>query len=123
MTLASKIHIQEDTMPKTSKSHLLPLRPDKTIEWLNKSRDEWKDKTLTSKASLKVAMQAQKRARISRDEWKAHCEKLKAEQARSKLKIRGKDKEISELEATIAQLKQENEELKKKFLLNQKILG
>ena len=108
-------------MSKPSKSRTLPLRPDKTIDWLNKSRDEWKDKTLASKASLKVAKQAQKRARVSREQWKAHCEKLRAEEAQSELKIRKREKEISELEATIAQLRQENDELKKKFLLGRRI--
>jgi hypothetical protein len=108
-------------MSKPSKSRTLPLRPDKTIDWLNKSRDEWKDKTLASKASLKVAKQAQKRARVSREQWKAQCEKLRAEEAQSELKIRKREKEISELEATIAQLRQENDELKKKFLLGRRI--
>ena len=47
-----------------------PARPDKTIDWLNKSRDDWKGKTQVTKAELKVAKQAQKRARQSRQEWK-----------------------------------------------------
>lgn len=64
-------------MAKTSESKTLPLRPDKTIDWLNKSRNDWRDKTQNSKASLKVAKQAQKRARASREQWKEHYERIK----------------------------------------------
>lgn len=53
-----------------------PARPDKTIDWLNKSRDHWKGKTQMTKAELKVAKQAQKRARQSRQEWKAECQRF-----------------------------------------------
>ena len=54
-------------MAKTSEeSKHFPARPDKTIDWLNKSRDDWKGKTQMTKAELKVAKQAQKRARQSR---------------------------------------------------------
>jgi chromosome segregation ATPase len=106
-------------MPKTYKSSL-PLRPDKTIDWLNKSRDEWKEKTFASKAELKVAKQAQKRAIASRKQWKGHCKGLKEEQAQKEKDLKKKEKEIAELEAKIIQLKQENEELKKKFSLVRK---
>ncbi len=90
-----------------------PARPDKTIDWLNKSRDDWKSKTQTSKAELKVAKQAQKRARTSREQWKEHCEQLKADQAQGKIDIAKKDAEIGRLEAKVAQLVQEKEDLKK----------
>ena len=53
-----------------------PARPDKTIDWLNKSRDDWKGKTQETKAELKVAKQAQRRARQSRQEWKEECRQL-----------------------------------------------
>lgn len=102
-------------MTKTSESKNFPRRPDKTIDWLNKSRDDWRDKTQNSKAALKVAKQAQKRARISREQWKEHCERLKADQAIGKMELMRKNAEIARLETTIGRLKQENENLKKKL--------
>lgn len=47
-------------MTQVSKEKNFPTRPDKTIDWLNKSRDDWKGKTQATKAELKVAKQAQK---------------------------------------------------------------
>jgi hypothetical protein len=79
-------------------------RPDKTIDWLNKSRDDWKGKTQTTKAELKVAKQAQKRARQSRQEWKAQCRQLERQQA-----------------ALLAEKSEEILNLRKKYLLRQMI--
>jgi hypothetical protein len=109
-------------MPRTSKCSL-PLRPDKTIDWLNKSRDEWKGKTLTSKAALKVAKQSQKRALASRSQWKKRCMELKEEQTHQEEQLKRREGEIAELEAKIIQLKQENEELKKKSSSVQRTQG
>lgn len=102
-------------MAQTSKkSKNLPARPDKTIHWLNKSRDDWKDKTQTIKAKLKVAKQAQKRARQSRREWKAECQRL--EQERTRL-LEAKNEEIANLTTKVQELEHENVDLKKKYLL------
>jgi chromosome segregation ATPase len=109
-------------MPKTSKSSL-PLRPDKTIDWLSTSRDDWKEKTLATKAELKVAKQAQKRAQVSRKQWKEHCKELKEGQAQQEAMLKKKENEIAELEAKIIHLKQENEELKKKYWSAQRTRG
>jgi hypothetical protein len=63
-------------MSQSSESKKLSSRPDKTIRWLNKSRDGWRDKTLATKSELKVVKQAQKRARESREEWKNQYNQL-----------------------------------------------
>lgn len=91
-----------------------PARPDKTIDWLNKSRDDWKSKTLTTKAELKVAKQAQKRARQGRREWRKECRELERQQAKV---LAEKGEEISNLQTKVQELEQENEDLKKKYLL------
>ncbi|MBF5060287.1 hypothetical protein [Candidatus Neptunochlamydia vexilliferae] len=97
-------------MPKTSKAKNMPARPDKTIDWLGKSREEWKHKTLNSKAQLKVAKQAQKRARASREKWKEECERLKAERAKNKITQAKQEVEIRKLKAALMQLEQEKED-------------
>lgn len=102
-------------MAQTSEeSKNFPTRPDKTIDWLNKSRDDWKGKTQTTKAELKVAKQAQKRARESRQEWRAECRRLEKEQAKL---LSEKSEEISGLKTKVQELEHENADLKKKYWL------
>ena len=95
-----------------------PARPDKTIDWLNKSRDDWKTKTQATKSELKVAKQAQKRARQSRQEWKTEYLQLKRQQA---IAMAEKSEEISILKTKVQELEQENADLKKEYLLRQMI--
>ena len=91
-------------MAKTSDCKQILKRPDKTIDWLNKSRDEWKEKTQSSKAALKVAKQAQKRARAGREEWKRQSERLKVDHAKNKMELAQKDAEIARLKVAVVQL-------------------
>jgi chromosome segregation ATPase len=98
----------------SEESKNFPVRPDKTISWLNKSRDDWKGKTQTTKAELKVAKQAQKRARQSRQEWKAQCQQIEKEQAKL---LAEKSEEITDLKTKVQELEHENADLKKKYLL------
>lgn len=101
-------------LQESEKSKNFPVRPDKTIDWLNKSRDDWKNKTQMTKAELKVAKQAQKRARKSRQKWKE--EYLSLERQRSAI-LAEKSEEISSLKTKIQELEHENADLKKKYLL------
>lgn len=102
-------------MAKTSEEPKnFPARPDKTIDWLNKSRDDWKGKTQTTKAELKVAKQAQKRARQSRQEWRAQYRQLEKEQTNL---LAEKSEEITNLKTKVQELEHENADLKKKYLL------
>jgi ribosome recycling factor len=103
------------------KSNYTSPRLDKTIDWLNKSRDDWKSKTLETKSALKVAKQARKRAEASRQQWKEHCKHLEADQAIKEKEHKQKDAEIETLRKTIAQLEQENDILKKKPSFRQQI--
>ena len=98
-------------MTKTSEaSKNFPARPDKTIDWLNKSRDDWKGKTQATKVELKVAKQAQKRARHSRQEWKTQYQELKKQQS---MLLAEQSKEITTLKITVQELEHENADLKK----------
>jgi chromosome segregation ATPase len=97
---------------KESKS--FPARPDKTIDWLNKSRDDWKGKTQTTKVQLKVAKQAQKRARQSRQEWRAQCRELEKQQ---QALLAEKSAEVTNLKTKVQELEHENADLKKKYWL------
>lgn len=102
-------------MTKTSEeSKNFPARPDKTIDWLNKSRDDWKGKTQATKAELKVAKQAQKRARQSRQEWKEQCRQLERQQA---MALAEASEKITNLKTKVQELENENADLKKKYLL------
>ena len=121
-TLCYKITVQfgeGEHMPfegsKSSKN--LPARPDKTINWLNKSRDEWKSKTQTTKAELKVAKQAQRRARQSREQWRAQYQEVEKQQVAL---LAEKCEEITNLRTKVQELEHENADLKKKHLLRLK---
>ena len=98
----------------SEESKNLPDRPDKTIGWLNKSRNNWKSKTQTTKVELKVAKQAQIRARQSRQEWKAQCQELEKQQS---MLLAEKSEEITNLKTKVQKLEHENADLKKKYLL------
>lgn len=99
---------------ESEESKNFPARPDKTIDWLNKSRNDWKNKTQVTKAELKVAKQAQKRARRSRQKWKEEYQQLGRQQSTI---LAERNEEISNLKTKIQELEQENEDLKKKYLL------
>jgi predicted nucleic acid-binding Zn-ribbon protein len=91
-----------------------PARPDKTIDWLNKSRDDWKSKSQATKAELKVAKQARRRAQQNRQEWKEACRQLEQQLATV---VAEKDTENANLKTRVQELEKENEDLKKKYLL------
>jgi chromosome segregation ATPase len=99
----------------SEESKNLPVRPDKTIDWLNKSRDDWKNKSQAAKAELKVAKQAQRRARESRQEWKEEYRQLERQFATV---VTEKDAENATLKTKVQELERENEDLKKKYLLH-----
>lgn len=109
-------------MSRESKNRL-PLRPDKAIDWLRESRDDWKEKNSSNKAALKVARQAQKRALAGRKQWKELCKELQKGQVQDEIRLKAKEEEIAKLNTKIIQLNQENEVLKKKSWLALKIHG
>lgn len=62
------------TTPKKDSKHidprLLPKRIDKTLDWLEASRDVWKDKCLKAKLELKIKKLSAKRLLEGRDKFK-----------------------------------------------------
>jgi len=93
------------------------LRPDKTLQWLEESRDSWKEKTKTTKEDLKKQKLAVKRARSGRDLLHEELSKEKTDHYRAREELVEKDIEIANLKTQLEQLTQQVESLKKKKLL------
>ena len=87
----------------TSKRPTISQRIDKTIEWLEHSRDQWKMKCLEAKLQLKRQTLATKRARKGRSDLK---DELKEARER-----------ILELESISEKNKADNSTTKKKVLI------
>ncbi len=88
----------------------LPVRVDKALGWLEKSRDTWKEKTLKAKLELKKKTLATKRARKQRDE----LEKKLKEERKAQEELKQKEQEIKELKEELEKSQQQIEILKKK---------
>lgn len=95
MNKASKIN------PQLTQNQLLPKRIDKTLDWLIKSRDVWKEKCLKAKLELKIRSLSVKRLREGRDKWK-YQSKQTAET-------------VQQLENTLQECLKETEILKKEL--------
>ncbi len=54
-------------------------RPQVLMVFFKKSRDQWKQKCVKAKSSLKKATNLAQWMRTSRDEWKAEAKRLAAE--------------------------------------------
>jgi hypothetical protein len=91
--------------PKTNseliQTQILPKRIDKTIDWLIKSRDVWKEKCLKAKLDLKMRSLSVKRLRDGRDKWKY--------QSKQKATI------IQQMENTLEEYLKETEKLKEEL--------
>jgi hypothetical protein len=85
----------------TSKRPTISQRIDKTIEWLEQSRDQWKVKCLEAKLQLKRQTLATKRAREGRSDLK---DELKEARER-----------ILELESISEKQARQLDDLKKKY--------
>ncbi len=97
--------------------HSLPIRMDKALQWLEESRNSWKEKTITSKYELKKQKTAVKRARESRNFLHEELSKEKTAHHKTQDALNKKEIEIAELKARLDKADQEVEELKKKQLL------
>lgn len=94
----------------------LPLRVDKALQWLEESRDSWKEKTKATKDDLKKQKLAVKRARGGRDLLHEQLSKEKTAHYRAREELSQKDIEIAGLKAQLEKITQQVEELKKKRL-------
>ena len=95
----------------------LSSRPDKTLQWLEDSRDSWKGKTKETKNDLKKQKLAVKRARNGRDLLHEELSREKTAHYRAREELSQKDIEIAELKTLLEKATQQVEELKKKRLL------
>jgi chromosome segregation ATPase len=102
------------TLPANKKT--LPERIDKTLDWLETSRDSWKNKAKIAKEELKKRTLAVKRARESRNEFKEQLEQAKEAHCMHQEELNQKTIEIEKLEKQLAEARSEIEELKKKPL-------
>jgi chromosome segregation ATPase len=99
------------TLPSDKKS--LPERVDKTLDWLETSRDTWKNKAKMAKEELKKRTLAVKRARESRDEYKEQFEQAEEVRRAYQAEVDQKASKIERLEEQLANAQREIEELKK----------
>jgi len=97
--------------------YFLSSRPDKTLQWLEESRDSWKEKTKATKDDLKTQKLAVKRARSGRDLLQEELSREKTAHYRSREELDQKDIEIAELKTQLEKVTQQVEDLKKKRLL------
>ena len=104
-------------MSSKPSNHFFSSRPDKTLDWLEKSRDSWKEKTKSTKNDLKKQKLAVKRARNSRDLLGKELSNEKTAHYRALEELNHKDMEIAELKSQLEKASQQIEELKKKKLL------
>lgn len=88
-----------------------PSRPDKTLLWLEKSRNSWREKAKSTKEELKKKTLAVKRARETRDRF---YEELKQERCKNQEVLSQKEIELQELRDYLAKANQQIEDLKKK---------
>lgn len=102
------------TLPSDRKS--LPERIDKTLDWLETSRDSWKNKAQIAKEELKKRTLAVKRARESRDEYKEQLEQSEESRRTYQEELDQKASKIERLEKQLTEAQREIEELKKKPL-------
>jgi len=96
------------------KQKTLPKRIDKALDWLETSRDVWKEKTTTAKDELKKSRLAVKRARSARDSFKAELSKNEEAYLESQKKMEQKDCEIALLKKRLEEAYQQIDALKKK---------
>lgn len=97
-------------------SDTFPIRIDKALEWLKRSRDTWKEKCRQTKLSLKRKTFAAKRLEEGRNAWRLTSIQLKQELTQTKDEVSDLQQQIKTLESQVEIFKIENTELKKKSL-------
>jgi hypothetical protein len=91
-----------------------PNRVDKTLAWLTRSRDIWKEKCIKTKLFLKRQTFAAKRLKEGRNTWRITSIRLKQELSQSKKTISALQQSIQWLESQVEILKNDTNDLKKK---------
>ena len=99
---------------KDTQISCLPKRIDKTLDWLQKSRDVWKDKCVVAKLDLKKKTLSVKRLRDGRDEWKYRAQQATMTAQQMKSERKAFLVEIEQLKQELSRKNNEIEKLKKK---------
>ena len=86
-----------DNQNQTQPNRHVLARTDKTIEWLNHSRDVWKEKCLEAKLQLKRQNLATKRAREGRMLLKSELKKLQEHVDKLEAQLEDRDKQLNEI--------------------------
>ncbi len=89
-------------------------RPDKTLQWITKSRDIWKDKCQKSKAQLKVKTLAVKRLQETRDNLKLNIEEADSTIKVLQEKLKNAEKLNDKLQSQVEDKDEQIDNLKKK---------
>lgn len=105
---------KEENNIKHPQTRILPKRIDKTLDWLEQSRDGWKSKCIEAKSDLKVKTLKVKRLRDGKDAWKQRVKESTKEIHAIKGARDACSKEIERLKAELNAKDLEIEVLKKK---------
>jgi len=105
---------QAEAAPTVTLEDESEKRQDKTLNWLRKSRDSWKQKCQTAKSQLKTKTLAVKRLRDLRDDLKSKSKKLKVEADRLRDSLTERQKEVARLEARLQETEKRLADVKKK---------
>ena len=105
---------KEDRNSEIPQTRTLPKRIDKTIDWLEQSRDGWKNRCIECKSDLKVKTLAVKRLRDGKDVLKQRVKAATKEIHTIKSERDACSKEIERLKAELSAKELEITELKKK---------
>ncbi len=95
-------------------SDFFPTRVDKTLSWLEHSRDTWKDKCRQAKLLLKRQTFVAKRLKEGRNTWRLSSIQLKQELSQSKATISTLREHIKNLKSQVEIFRNQTLELKKK---------
>lgn len=104
----------QKTSPEHTQTRFLPKRIDKTLDWLEQSRDIWKDKCLVAKLELKKKTLSVKRLRDARDKWKQQVKQVVKIVQQLKNEYKKSLADIEKLKQELAIKNSEIEALKKK---------
>lgn len=99
---------------KYTQTRCLPKRIDKALDWLEKSREVWKDKCVVAKLDLKKKTLSVKRLRDGRDEWKYRAQQATMTAKQLKSEREAFLVEIEQLKQELSRKNNELEKLKKK---------
>lgn len=105
---------KKETNLDHSQARILPRRMDKTLDWLEQSRDVWKNKCIEAKSDLKMKTLKVKRLRDGKDLWKLRLRESTKEIRVIKNARDAYSKEIERLKAELNAKDLEIAELKKK---------